>query len=77
MDTENFALYEDSLYVNILAKAKNRNKVCVMNYYEVERNKVVVLFSKGTHILEQFNKFVTRLLESGEIIKHQKEINVY
>jgi hypothetical protein len=44
-----------------------------MNYDEVDKKTAGVLFSKGTQILEQFNKFVTRLLESGVIIKHQKD----
>jgi hypothetical protein len=34
---------------------------------------MVALFSRRTLILEQFNKFVTRMLESGEITKHDRE----
>jgi hypothetical protein len=75
IDTGNFALFEEKLFVNgYLAMVKKRNKVCVMNYYEVEKKTSAVLFSRGTQILDQFNKFLTRKLESGEIIKHQKDL---
>jgi hypothetical protein len=74
IETGNFAMFENSRIVySYLTKAKKRNKVCVMNYYEVYQGRTVVLFSRGTQILEQFNKFVTRMLESGEITKHQRD----
>jgi hypothetical protein len=74
IDTGNYAMFENSRNVNrYLKKEKKRNKVCVMNYYDVDKKTATVLFSRGTQILEQFNKFVTRMLESGEIAKHQRD----
>jgi hypothetical protein len=75
IDTGNFALFGDSREVNrYLASAKKRKKVCVMNYYDVDPQRMVNIFSKGTQILEQFNKFVTRMQESGEITKHERDL---
>lgn len=75
IDTGNFALFGESRTINrYLASAKKRNKVCVMNYYDVDPQKTVNLFSRGTQILEQFNKFVTRMQESGEITKHERNL---
>lgn len=77
IDTGNFALFEDSRNVNrYLASAKKRNKVCVMNYYDVDPQRMVNLFSGRTQILEQFNKFVTRMQESGEITKHERDLRI-
>jgi hypothetical protein len=74
-DTGNFALFEDSRKVNkYLASAKKRNKVCVMNYYDVDPQRMVNIFAKGTHISEQFNKYVTRMQESGEIAKYERDL---
>jgi hypothetical protein len=73
-DTGNFAMFEDSRYVKYyLASGKKGNKICVMNYYDVAQTTSVALFSRGTQILDQFNKFLTRMLESGEIAKVQKD----
>ncbi len=75
IDTGNFALFEDSQTVNkYLASEKKRNKVCTMNYYDVDSWRMVALFSKGTQILEKFDNFVTRMLESGEITKHDRQL---
>ena len=75
IDTGNFALFGESRNISsYLASAKKRNKVCVMNYYDVDPQKMVNLFSRGTQILEQFNKFVTRMQESGEITKHERDL---
>jgi hypothetical protein len=75
IETGNFAVFEEKLFVNMyLAKARNRNKVCVMNYYDVDKKTLGALFSRGTQILDQFNKFVTRMLQSGEIAKHQRDV---
>jgi hypothetical protein len=75
IDTGNFAMFENSVRVNnYLASAKKRIKLCVMNYYDVDKGTLVAIFSRGTQILEQFNKFVTRMLESGEIAKHQTDL---
>jgi hypothetical protein len=75
IDTGNFALFGESRSINeYLASAKKKDKVCVMNYYDVDPQKMVNLFSRGTQILEQFNKFVTRMQESGEITKHEKDV---
>ena len=75
IDTGNFALFEQSRIANNYpATAKKRNKVCVMNYYDVDSGSSVALFPKGTQILEQFNKFVTRMFESGEITKHDRQL---
>jgi hypothetical protein len=74
IDTGNFALFEQSRIANkYLASAKKKNKVCFMNYYDVDIRRSVALFSRGTQILEQFDKFVTRMLESGEITKHDRQ----
>jgi hypothetical protein len=74
IDTGNFALFAESRKVDkYLASTKMRNKVCVMNYYEVDSHRMVNLFSRGTQILEQFNKYVTRIQESGEITKHERD----
>ncbi|GFG36592.1 hypothetical protein Cfor_06395 [Coptotermes formosanus] len=73
-DTGNFAVFEDSRKVKrYLASVKKRNSVCVMNNIDVRLDRMVALFSRRTLILEQFNKFVTRMLESGEITKHDRE----
>ena len=78
IDTGNFALFAESGYVNrYLASAKKRNKVCVMNHYDVDPQRMVNLFSRWTQILEQFNKFVTRMQESGEITKHERNVRIY
>jgi hypothetical protein len=75
IDTGNFALYESSWRVNnYLTAAKKRNKICVMNDYDVDKGTLVVLFSRRTQIVEQFNKFVIRMQESGEISKHQTDL---
>jgi hypothetical protein len=75
IDTGNSAVFGDSRKVNrYLASAKKRKKVCVMNYYEVDPLKEVHIFSKGTQILEQFNKFVTRMQESGDTTKHERDL---
>jgi hypothetical protein len=75
IDTGNFALFEDSRNVNrYLALAKKTNKVCVMNSYEVDPQRMYILFSKGTQILEQFNKFVTHMQESGEVTKYDRDL---
>jgi len=74
IDTGNFAFFEDSRNVKkYLASAKKRNKVCIMNYYDVDPQREVILFSRGTQILEQFNKFVTRMQESGEVTKYERD----
>jgi hypothetical protein len=78
IETGNFALFVESRSVNsYLASTKKRNKVCVMNYYDVDHQRMVNLFSTGTQILEQFNKFVTRMQESGEITKHERNVRFY
>jgi len=75
IDTGNFAMFEDSRRVNrYLASANKRNKVCVMNYYKVDTQRTVNLFATGTKILEQFNKYVTRMQESGEISKYETDL---
>jgi hypothetical protein len=75
IDTGNFALFEDSRKVNrYLALAKKRNKVCVMNYYDVDPQRMVILFSRGIQILDQFNKFLTLMQESGEVTKYEKDL---
>jgi hypothetical protein len=74
IDTEYFALFAESRTMNkYLAWTKKRNKVCVMNYNEVDPQRMVNLFTRGTQILEQFNKFVTRMQESGEITKQERD----
>ena len=45
-----------------------------MNYYEVDPQRMVNLFATGTQILEQFNKYVTRMEESGEITKYERDL---
>jgi hypothetical protein len=75
IDTGNFALFGDSREIKkYLASAKKRNKVCVMNHYDVDPQRMVNFFSTGSQILEQFNKFVTRMQESGEITKYERDI---
>ena len=75
IETGNFALFAESRSVNrYLASTKKRKKVCVMNYYDVDPQRMVTLFSKGTQILEQFNKFVTLMQESGEITKYERDL---
>ena len=37
---------------------------------------MVNLFSRGTQILEQFNNFLTRMQESGEITKHERDLRI-
>jgi hypothetical protein len=74
IDTGNFAMFEDSRYVKYhLALEKKRSKICIMNYDDVAKTTSVVLFSRGSQILDHFNKFLTSKLESGEITKLQKE----
>ena len=74
MDTGNFALFENSRDVNkYVVSAKKRNKVCIMNYYDVDPQRMINLFSRGTQILQHFNKFVTRMQESGEITKYERD----
>ena len=78
IDTGNFALSGESRKVQkYLASTKKRNKVCVMNYYDVEPERRVNLFSRGNQILEQFNKFLTRMQESGEITKHERDLWIF
>jgi hypothetical protein len=75
IDTGHFALFEDSRKINrYLASEKKRHKVCVMNYYDVDPKRVVNFFSPRTQILEQFNKYVTRMQESGEITKYERDL---
>jgi hypothetical protein len=75
IDTGNFAMFENSRNVNkYLASVKKRNKVYVMYYYDVDKGSSAVLFSRDTQILKKFNKFVTRMLESGKITKHQRDL---
>jgi hypothetical protein len=75
IDTGNFALFGNSRNINrYLASAKKGNKVCVMNYYDVDTQRMVNLFSSGTQILEEFNKFVTRMQESGDTTKHERDL---
>jgi hypothetical protein len=75
IDTGNFALFVDSRIVNrYLVSGKKRNKVCVMNYYDVDPERTVNIFSRGTQILKEFNKSVTRMQESGHITKHERDM---
>jgi hypothetical protein len=75
IDTGNFALFENSRNVKrYLASAKKRKEACVMNYYEVDPQRMVILFATGNQILEQFNKYVTRMQESGVITKYERDL---
>jgi hypothetical protein len=75
IDTGNFALFDESRKVNkYLASTKKRNKVCVMNYYDVDPYRTVNIFATGSQILEQFNKYVSRMKESGEIAKYERDL---
>ena len=75
IDTGNFALFGESREVHkYLASAKEGKKVCVMNYYDVDPQRRVNLFSRRTLILEEFNKFVARMQESGEITKYERDL---
>jgi hypothetical protein len=73
INTGNFAMFEDSRYVKYYMETeKKKSKICIMNYDNVAKTTSVVLFSRGSQILDQFNKFLTRMLESGEFTKLQK-----
>jgi hypothetical protein len=75
IDTRNFALFEASRSVKqYLSSAKKRNYVCVMNNIDVISVSATALFSRRIFILDQFNKFVTRIFESGIRNKANKEI---
>jgi hypothetical protein len=75
IDTRNFALFENTKAVNqYLSTVKNRKYVCVMNNIDVTPVRVIALISRKTMILDEFNKFVTKMFESGISTKADKEI---
>jgi hypothetical protein len=77
IDTGNFAPFGNLRNINrYLASAKKRKKVCVMNYYDVDPQRMVNISSRGTQIFEQFNKFVARMQESGQTTEHERDLGI-
>jgi len=75
IDTGQFAVLESKRMVSrYLSSVKKRNCVCVMNNIDIIPVKLVVLFSRRTLILDNFNKYMTTMLEFGLSTKTYEDI---
>jgi hypothetical protein len=74
IDSGDYATIAESWSVeNELKLMNNSNRVCRMNNIDSFPIKIVAYFSKGSVLLNTFNKMITSLVESGVIHKAESE----